>query len=482
MNSPETKLEKNAIGLREVVFQSICAMAPGAAIAASIPFGSPLAGGALPLAVVFAFIGILFTASSIGQLAKHIPSAGSVATYSAIGLRPWVGFLVGWAYASVQIMTVPLVMLQLGYTIAGEWNTQSKSFPVGSWWIFTILGSLLVCGLVYRGVRTSAKVGTWLGFIEITVFVLLGIFLVFKAGHSNTLSVFTTAHANAKGFNGWSGVIAGSVFTLLAFAGFEAAAPLAEESKDPRKNIPKAIMIATIAIASVYIFTTYAATVAFGPDKFKEFAGYNNGVPWDGLAKGVSGLFYVLVLFAIVNSTIANANAGANVFTRTAYAFGRAGAFPRSLAVLDPKYKSPRNAIMLQLVVGLTVGLGLGFKYTPQMAFGILATGLVAVIVLVYIVANLACIGYYSKHRKDERHPIIHIVVPIIGVLFLIPGFLNAAGITGIPGLGFIVHLAAPLSYGAYFFAGWMVLGVIILMVLKSKHPKAIEEVATIHG
>jgi len=373
-------------------------------------------------------------------------------------------------------------MLQLGYTIAGEWNTQSKSFPVGSWWIFTILGSLLVCGLVYRGVRTSAKVGTWLGFIEITVFVLLGIFLVFKAGHSNTLSVFTTAHANAKGFNGWSGVIAGSVFTLLAFAGFEAAAPLAEESKDPRKNIPKAIMIATIAIASVYIFTTYAATVAFGPDKFKEFAGYNNGVPWDGLAKGVSGLFYVLVLFAIVNSTIANANAGANVFTRTAYAFGRAGAFPRSLAVLDPKYKSPRNAIMLQLVVGLTVGLGLGFKYTPQMAFGILATGLVAVIVLVYIVANLACIGYYSKHRKDERHPIIHIVVPIIGVLFLIPGFLNAAGITGIPGLGFIVHLAAPLSYGAYFFAGWMVLGVIILMVLKSKHPKAIEEVATIHG
>lgn len=482
MNSPETKLEKNAIGLREVVFQSICAMAPGAAIAASIPFGSPLAGGALPLAVVFAFIGILFTASSIGQLAKHIPSAGSVATYSAIGLRPWVGFLVGWAYASVQIMTVPLVMLQLGYTIAGEWNTQSKSFPVGSWWIFTILGTLLVCGLVYRGVRTSAKVGTWLGFIEITVFVLLGIFLVFKAGHSNTLSVFTTAHANAKGFNGWSGVIAGSVFTLLAFAGFEAAAPLAEESKDPRKNIPKAIMIATIAIASVYIFTTYAATVAFGPDKFKEFAGYNNGVPWDGLAKGVSGLFYVLVLFAIVNSTIANANAGANVFTRTAYAFGRAGAFPRSLAVLDPKYKSPRNAIMLQLVVGLTVGLGLGFKYTPQMAFGILATGLVAVIVLVYIVANLACIGYYSKHRKDERHPIIHIVVPIIGVLFLIPGFLNAAGITGIPGLGFIVHLAAPLSYGAYFFAGWMVLGVIILMVLKSKHPKAIEEVATIHG
>ena len=343
------------------------------------------------------------------------------------------------------------------------------------------LGTLLVCWLVYRGVRTSAKVGTWLGFFEISVFVLLGVFLVFKAGHANTLSVFTTAHANAKGFNGWSGVIAGSVFTLLAFSGFEAAAPLAEESKDPRKNVPKAIMIATVAIAAVYIFTTYAATVVFGPDKFKDFAGYNNGVPWDGLAKGVSGIFYVLVLLAIVNSTIANANAGANVFTRTAYAFGRAGAFPRSFANLDPKYKSPKNALLWQLIIGLAIGLGLGFKYTPQVAFGIVATGLVVVVVLVYIVANIACIGYYAKHRKEDRHPIIHIVVPIIGVLFLIPGFMNAAGITGIPGLGFIVHLAAPLSYAAYFMAVWMLVGVISLFVLRKKNPGAIDAVGTIH-
>ena len=379
MSNPDIKLASNAIGLREVVFQSICSMAPGAAIAASIPFGSPLAGGALPLAVLFAFIGILFTASSIGQLAKHIPAAGSVATYSAIGLRPWVGYLVGWAYAAVEILIVPLVMLQLGYTVAGEWNSNAKGFPLSSWWVFMTLGTLLVSYLVYRGIGTSAKVGTWLGFFEITVFVLLGIFLVFKAGHHNTLSVFTTAHANAQGFHGWSGVIAGSVFTLLAFSGFEAAAPLAEESKDPRKNVPKAIMIATFSIAAVYIFTTYAATVAFGPDKFAGFAADNNGAPWDHLARGISSLMYVLILLAIVNSTIANANAGANVFTRTAFAFGRAGAFPKWMAALDPKHKSPKNALMVQLVVGLALGLGLGFKYTPQVAFGIVATGLVVV-------------------------------------------------------------------------------------------------------
>jgi amino acid transporter len=192
-------------------------------------------------------------------------------------------------------------------------------------------------------------------------------------------------------------------------------------------------------------------------------------------------LMYVLVLMAIVNSTIANANAGANVFTRTAFAFGRVGAFPKWMGKLDPKHKSPKNALMVQLIVGLVLGLGLGFKYTPQVAFGVVATGLVVVVVLVYMVVNIACIGYYSKHRREDRHPIIHIVVPIIGFLFLVPGFMNAAGITGIPGLSFIVSLSAPLSYAAYAMAIWMAIGVITLFILKKRNPQAIAEVATIH-
>jgi len=301
------QLERNAVGLREVVFQSICCMAPAAAIAASIPFGSPLAGGALPLAVVFAFIGIFFTASSIGQLAAHIPSAGSVATYSAVGIRPWVGFLVGWAYAAVEILIVPLVMLQLGFTVAGEWNSENSSFSTGNWWILTTLGTLLVGFLVYRGVRTSARTGVILGAIEIVVFLLFGLYLIVKAGGNNDLAVFSTKYANAEGFTGWSGVIAGSVFCLLAFAGFEAAAPLAEETENPKKNIPKAVMIATVSIGALYALTTYAAAITFGPDKFKDFAAYNNGAPWNGLAKGVGTIFWLLVLFAIINSTIANA-------------------------------------------------------------------------------------------------------------------------------------------------------------------------------
>ena len=474
-------LERNAVGLLDVLFQSITSMAPGAAIAASIPLGAAFASGALPLAVLIAFVGILFTAWSIGQLAKHIPAAGSVATYNAVGLAPWVGFLVGWAYAAVEVLIVPLVMLQLGYTVAGEWHSEQSSFPTSLWWIFMVAGTVLMCFLVYRGVKTSTRVGVVLGFIEIIVFVSLSVALVIKAGHHNTLSVFTTHYANAKGYAGMTGVIAGAVGALLAFSGFEAAAPLAEETRDPRRNVQRAVLLSTILIGALYIFTTYAATVAYGPARFSGFAAYANGVPWDGLARTVSTVFWALVLLAIINSTLANANAGANVFTRTAYAFGRVGAFPRVFADLDPRFKSPRVGILVELILSLGLGLALGFKYTPQVAFGILGTAIVVIVVPVYIACNIACIGYFSRHRRTEQHWLSHIVVPVIGALLLVPGFFSVAGITGVPGLRFISALTSPYKYAPYVMAAWVVVGIVAVLVLRSRNPQAIDKVAHVY-
>src|SRR5258707_4265061 len=94
-------LRKDGIGLREVLFQSVTDMAPGAAIAASIPAGAALAGGSLPLSVVFALIACLFTASSVAELARHMPAAGSLATYAAHGLHPAGGVPVDLGYGPV---------------------------------------------------------------------------------------------------------------------------------------------------------------------------------------------------------------------------------------------------------------------------------------------------------------------------------------------------------------------------------------------
>ena len=90
---------------------------------------------------------------------------------------------------------------------------------------------------------------------------------IVKAGGRNTASVFTTKHTPAN-HRVVAGIVAGSVYTVLAFAGFEAAAPLAEEARDPRKTVRRAVLGATLGIGLVYVLTTYAVSVFFGPDAF----------------------------------------------------------------------------------------------------------------------------------------------------------------------------------------------------------------------
>jgi amino acid transporter len=112
--SSSTALAREAIGLREVLFQSITHMAPAAAVAFSIIVGANFAGGALPLSVLIALVACLCVAWCIGELARHLPSAGGMYTYVARGLHPSVGFLVAWGYALVEPLVAPLLFLIFG--------------------------------------------------------------------------------------------------------------------------------------------------------------------------------------------------------------------------------------------------------------------------------------------------------------------------------------------------------------------------------
>src|SRR5260370_37303236 len=98
----------------------------------------------------------------------------------------------------------------------------------------------------------------------------MGVLLVFHAGSHNTLSVFTTKYT-PSGFHGMSGVIAGSVFTILAFGGFEGAAPLAAEARNPGRTLQRAVLGAPLRIRVLYLFTPHAAARALGPGKLARF-------------------------------------------------------------------------------------------------------------------------------------------------------------------------------------------------------------------
>lgn len=469
-------LRRDAIGLREVLFQSITAMAPAAAVAASIPSGAAFAGGSLPLSVLIALVACLFTASSVAELARHLPAAGSVATYTAQGLHPAVGFLVGWGYVFVEALIPPLLLLQLGFTTAGTLHQEWSSYPADLWWPWSLAGAAIIAAAGYLGVRTSARFGTVLGVFEVLVFLVFAVWLIGKAGGDNTLSVFGTSHT-AEGYEGLSGVFAGSVYTVLAFAGFEAAAPLAEETRDPRRTMHRAVLGAALAIGLFYVLTTYAMTVYFGPDRFGEF-GASGAASWEGVARASFGIFWVLVFLAVVNSTIANANACANVSTRTAFALARIRVLPRFLAVLHPKYRSPTAGIAVQTVVAVGAVLGLGFGYDPVTAFLLLATVIVTVVIGVYILVNLACAGYFLRRRRESLKPVRHLLLPLLGIIAFVPALLTAAGL---PVFDFVSELTAPVSYAGSVVGVWMAAGVVVLVVLIRRHPGRIAETARVH-
>jgi amino acid transporter len=170
-------LARGAIGLPELLFQPITAMAPAGALAVSVVVGASYAGGSLTLAVLFAFIPCMTIAISIGQLAKHLPSSGSIYTYPAQAIHPTIGFLVGWGYALAAATWGPAIALIASVQIAGV-VTGGEGLMFQIIWVITFLvAAFIVLALGYFGIQVSARAGTILGAIEIGIFLVLGVWL-----------------------------------------------------------------------------------------------------------------------------------------------------------------------------------------------------------------------------------------------------------------------------------------------------------------
>ena len=330
MGEAAPSLERDAIGLPEVLFQSITHMAPAVATALSIGAATSFAGGITPLAVLFAMIAVLFTAYSMAQLAKHLPSAGGMFTYVRNGLGPFFGWLVAWGFALAEPLVMPLLLGGFGFYGAIFLSTYLGINFEYAWLGLAVLCGLVVWWLIYRGIGISTRTGIVLGIIEIVIFLLISALLIVNADQ-NTLSVFL------PGDDGVRPAFQGMIFCLLAFIGFEAAAPLGEETREPRRTIPRAVIWSAVLIGAFYVFNYYAATVYFGPDRMTEFYTFNDGDPWGFMAEEVlPGIGGLLVVFAILNSSLANANSGATAATRTLFAMGRVRLLPGWFAAVHP--------------------------------------------------------------------------------------------------------------------------------------------------
>ena len=458
-------LRANAIGLPGVLFQSITTMAPASAVAFSLGAAIPFAGGALPLAVVIALIVCSLIALNIGSLARHLPSAGGYFTYVSRGLGSGPGWLTGWLFSLTYLLIVPLQLLVLGPVMDSAVQQYFHlSFGAAGWAVWAMVFAVIIFGLTYFGIKISADTSVVLGAIEISIFVLLSIWLIATAGNGNTAATFNPASSIEQGLSGWQGILHGMIFAFLAFAGFESSAPLAEEALHPRRTVPRAILLATVSIGVFYVFCSYAGVVGWG---FGKIASYpNDPNPWGTMANRVWGVFSFVAIIAILNSALANANAGVNAASRVLYAMGRTDTLPPPLAHINTRFRTPDIAIIFTMIVGVVFTLWPGIVYGPTVAFGLLGTIITILILLVYMAICLSVPFFYRRERRGEFSIPRHVILPAVPFVVLI--FPIIAQFYPAPSPPY--NLAGPIC------AGWFVLGLIIVIILNMRAPAALAQ------
>ena len=465
--APEGRFEhlrEHSIGLPQVLFQSITHMAPAAAVAYSLLLSVLNAGPVLPLAVLLALVACVLAASSIGQLAREMPSAGGLYTYSARTLGPIAGFFVAWLFLLFEPLVAPFLFLEGGWAIRDVFQTEVGWHYTGQWWIWVVVLGAIVFLLTYRDVRISATAGVILGLFEIAVFGILAVWMIVSHRHALSGAAFDPSNAPHH----WTGVFKGMVFAILAFIGFEASAPLGEEAKNPRRTIPLAVVGSAIAIGLFYLLASYAWVYGAGVHNFIAQA-TATADPWRALAKIFWAGGWVLVFIAIVNSIIANSNAGFNAATRVFYAMARNGAAPAPLARTHPRFRTPHVAIIVNTVIAVGLSFILGWKWGPLNGFYMLAEAATIVVILVYMLVMIGCALYYW--RAGRFNVLLHGLFPLAGiVLFAFPLYYQFAPVP-----------AAPVNYAVWWAVGWVGLGIVVTAVMWRARPQALRNAERIY-
>src|ERR671926_26026 len=453
-------LREHSIGLPQVLFQSITHMAPGAAVAYSIYISVPFSKQALALSVLLALIACLCAATAIGQLARLEPSAGGLYAYAARSLGPWAGFIVAWLFILFEPLVAPFLYLEFGWAMREVFSSEAGWHYTGQWWIWVTLMTVIVFLLTYRDIRLSTTAGVLLGAFEIAVFGALALWMLLSNAGDVNLQPFNPTHAQGD----WNGVFRGMVFAILAFIGFEAAAPLGEEARNPRRTVPIAVVGSALAIGLFYVLTAYAWVFGAGFGNFVDQA--TGADPWRNLGKVFWSTGWIVVFLAICNSIAANSNAAVNAATRVFYALARNRLAPAPLGRTHPRFRTPHVAIIWMSAFALVLSFALGWKWGPLVGFAVI------VVVIVYILICVGCIWHYWTKRRAEFNPLLHLVLPLAGaILFFFPLYYEYVKFPP----------TYPIKYANWIAIGWVLAGVALAIWLWATEPERLRDMERVY-
>ncbi len=438
--APAATLGKKNLSTLHAVAQSLAIgpMFSVALILGSISRPDIGAGWNATLAVLIAGLGVLAIGYVVVLYARRYAGAGAVYEYLTHGAHPWIGVLVaGFFFVGTLFLGGGGIYLGIGILSEGFWQTHiSDGGP--SWWVFGLIGLAIVLVLNYVGVRIA--VGAMLTFAAVSFvpMLLLAIVIIAKGGEDGlSLSVFNPGETSLFGITG-GGVLGGVLLGILLFVGFEAAASLGEESSDPHRSIPRAVLGTVAAAAVFYVIMAFALSMGYGRKAVDEgLWAFSPNALNEMATKYVGSWLAWIIDLVVILDAMALALAICVLIGRGYFALARDGLLPRVMAKTS-RYDTPWVANLMVAVGGIGLmllvwGASYGTKFVipgpdgnlvplfpnDQFATFILSATIGSFAVeLVYLVLALAALGLVRKSgNKWWQYVIVLVAIatPILG-------------------------------------------------------------------
>jgi amino acid transporter len=413
--APE-RLHRGALGLVDIAASTMANIGP----AYSFMFGFGLlvitAGIAAPLTVFAAIVAVALLGNTLSQFSRAHPSTGGFITFvgktfggtSAVATALLVG--AGYIIAIASVLAICggflSMMLQYYFNVNIPWIIFSAVFTGGA------------VTMMFRGVAVSTKLAGFFFFFELTVLLVVSVATLIKTGGHLSGAPFDPKNIN----NGFSGLAAGFPLAVYLFVGWENSAALAEETGNPRRNVPRAVFMSIALMAATYLLLAYATVSGF---RYNGKALAAAPIPFISVAHGVAAWLAFIAYCAGLTSTLGVLIAAVNSQCRLIFNAGREGLLPRWIGYVHPVRRTPVNAIITFVTIGSAIIFGwalghwIGGHSNSLDALNFFfesSTMGTLLILVVYFLANLALPFYYRKYRPAEFSPVKHLVLPVLGM------------------------------------------------------------------
>ena len=372
----EVRTLRQSMGIPTLVVFGLSYMVP-MTVFTTYGIVNEITGGFLSTAYLLTLLAMLFTACSYAFMGKMVPSAGSAYAYTRVGLGSGVGFLTGWTVMIDYILLPMLNYLLIGLYLA-------ERFPSVPAWVFSLIALVLVTGLNIVGVAAVKSANVVLVLLQVVFF---AIFFVYAARAFDPSAQLLDPFVG-PGFDITS-VAAGAAVLCLSFLGFDAVSTMAEEAREPRRSIPRAVILTTVIGGLFFVAVSWFAHMA-SPDVMTGDAADVAAV--EMLTRIGGNLLTALFLAAYITGALGSALASQASVSRILYAMGRDRLLPRQIfGTLSPRFRTPVGAIIVVAVISLSALVADVDFVASIVSFGALSA---------FTMVNLSVIATYLVHAE----------------------------------------------------------------------------------